>query len=139
MFICTFQERDYDLRYDFCMWIQGQIEDQHDFHKHILFGDESTFTTNGVVSSQNCRWWSDENPNFVIDNNNQYYQKTNVWCGIVNNKLIGPSFFRHNLTGYTYLQFLENELTDFLDKNDVNYGLYMMDVLLILLELFQNG
>lgn len=119
MFICTFQRRDYDLRYDFCMWIQGEIEDQRDFHRHILFGDESTFTTNGVVSSQNCRWWSDENPNFVIDNKNQYYQKTNVWCGIINDKLIGPFFFRQNLTGDTYLHFLENELTDFLDNMSI--------------------
>lgn len=114
-FICTFQERDYNLRYDFSIWVQGKIEEQGDFHRHILFGDESTFTTNGVVSSQNCRWWSSENPNFVIDNKNQYYQKTNVWCGILNDTLIGPFFFRENLTGASYLHFLENVLGDFLD------------------------
>lgn len=114
-FICTFQERDYNLRYDFAIWVQGEIEEQADFHRHILFGDESTFTTNGVVSSQNCRWWSNDNPNFVIDNKNQYYQKTNVWCGILNDTLIGPYFFRENLTGATYLHFLENVLGNFLD------------------------
>ena len=114
-FICTFQERDYDLRYDFSMWIQGEIEEQRDFHRRILFGDESTFTTNGVVSSQNCRWWSDVNPNFIIDNKNQYYQKTNVWCGILNDKLLGPFFFRENLNGDRYLNFLETEIGEFLD------------------------
>ncbi|KAJ8942840.1 hypothetical protein NQ318_022855 [Aromia moschata] len=28
------------------------------FHKRILFSDESTFSTNGVVSSQHCRYWN---------------------------------------------------------------------------------
>lgn len=96
-FICTFQERDYDLRFDFSMWVQGKLEEQGDFHRHILFSDESTFTTNGVVSSQNCRWWADENPNFTIDNRNQYYKKTNVWCGILNDNLIGPFFFSEKI------------------------------------------
>lgn len=115
-FVCTFQERDYDLRFDFSTWIQGEIEERRDFHRHIIFSDESTFTTNGVVSSQNCRWWSQENPNFVIANRNQYYKKTNVWCGILNDKLIGPFFFRDNLTGNNYLNFLQNELGNFIDN-----------------------
>ncbi|KAJ8961568.1 hypothetical protein NQ318_014820 [Aromia moschata] len=28
------------------------------FYKSIIFSDESTFPTNGVVSSQNCRFWA---------------------------------------------------------------------------------
>lgn len=86
--LCTFQERDYDLRYHFSMWIQSEIEEQRDFHRCILIGDESTCTTNGDVSSQHCRWWLDVNRNFIIDNKKQYYQTTNVWCVILNDKLL---------------------------------------------------
>jgi hypothetical protein len=34
----------------------------------------------------------------------------NVWCGILNNKLIGPYFYDGTLTGERYLDFLENIL-----------------------------
>lgn len=111
-FIHTLFERDLDARIDFSFWFQGMIESDRNFAKKVLFTDESTFTSNGIVSSQNCRWWADENPNFTIEARNQYSFKTNVWCGIINTKIIGPYFFRNNLNSARYLQFLSNELMD---------------------------
>jgi len=35
---------------------------------------------------------------------------TNVWCGILNNTLIGPYFYKGTLTGEHYFNFLENIL-----------------------------
>lgn len=40
--------------------VEGEMEETHDSQRHILFGDESIFTINGVVSSQNCRLQLDE-------------------------------------------------------------------------------
>ncbi|GFV99112.1 hypothetical protein TNCV_1510881 [Trichonephila clavipes] len=33
-----------------------------DFHKRILFSDEAQFWLNGYVNKQNCRIWSEANP-----------------------------------------------------------------------------
>lgn len=114
-FIQVLKERDYDARFDFCAWYQGMIEENQNFTRNVLFTDECTFTSNGIVSSQNCRWWADENPHFIVANKDQYRFKVNVWCGIWNHQVIGPYFFRENLNAERYLDFLNNELTLFLD------------------------
>ena len=66
-FVHVLQDRDYDARLDFCFWMEGKREEDRDFFKMIIFTDEATFSSNGVVSSQNCRWWADENQNFAIE------------------------------------------------------------------------
>lgn len=119
-FLHTLQDRDLDARLDFCFWFQGKKEDDPHFGNSILFSDEATFTSNGTVSSQNCRWWADQNPHFLIKCKDQYSFKTNVWCGILNTQIVGPYFFRENLNGVRYLNFLENEISDFLDDLPLN-------------------
>lgn len=115
-FVQVLKERDYDARFYFCAWFQGILEDDGNFPQKILFTDEATFTSNGTVSSQNCRWWATENPNFVIESKDQYSFKTNVWCGILNTQIVGPFFFRENLNARRYLNFLETEVSEFLDN-----------------------
>lgn len=120
-FINTLKERDFDIRLDFSFWYQGQYEENILFPYKILWTDEATFSSNGTVSSQNCRWWSQENPNFTIECRDQYHFKTNVWCGILKDELIGPYFFRVNLTGERYLNFLDNEITEVLDNMPLHH------------------
>ena len=115
-FVHVLQDRDYDARLDFCFWMEGKREEDRDFFKMILFTDEATFSSNGVVSSQNCRWWADENPNFAIEARNQHHFKVNVWCGILNTQIVGPFFFRQNLTSESYLHFLHTEILNFLHE-----------------------
>lgn len=119
-FIQVLRDRDYDARFDFCAWYQGNIEEDSNFPKKIIFSDEATFNSNGTVSSQNCRWWATENPKFTIANKDQYSFKVNVWCGIFRNRLVGPFFFRENLNGESYLHFLKHEFTEFLDNLALN-------------------
>lgn len=119
-FISTLNERDFIPRFDFSVWFQGEIEENPLFPRQILWTDESTFTSNGVVSSQNCRWWAQENPNFIIECKDQYSFKVNVWCGILDNKLIGPFFFRENLNSEKYLHFLNNKIFDVLNRMPLN-------------------
>lgn len=71
-FVHTLQERDLDARLDYCFWFQGIREDDRELQSHIIFTDEATFTSNGVVSSQNLRWWADKTPHFIIEARNQY-------------------------------------------------------------------
>ena len=39
----------------------------------------------------------------------------NVWCGIFNNRIIGPNFYEGTLNGERYLNFLINILPEFLE------------------------
>lgn len=114
-YVQTLQEHEYDNRSEFCFMVQGEIEIDRTFPRKILFTDEATFTTNGVVSSQNCRWWSTGNPKFRINCKNQYSRKINVWCGILNRKIIGPYILRQSLNSERYLEFLNMELENEFD------------------------
>lgn len=62
-------------RLEFCLRIGEKIMDNRRFYKTIIFSDESTFTTNGVPSSQNCRYWSQTYPHFKIANKSKYFKK----------------------------------------------------------------
>lgn len=115
-FVHVLKDRDYDARMDFCAWFQGMIEDNPSFSKKIMFTDEATFSSNGVVSSQNCRWWATDNPKFIIESKDQYSFKVNVWCGIYNCSIIGPFFFYENLNSERYLNFLQAEISNVLDN-----------------------
>lgn len=48
--------------------------------------DLLTFTSNGIISSQHRRWWTDVDPNFTVQTHDQYCFRK--WCGIYKNKII---------------------------------------------------
>ncbi|KAJ8960492.1 hypothetical protein NQ318_013776 [Aromia moschata] len=58
---------DTEARMEFCLWLQGMYLENPDFLQNILYTDEATFTTNGIVSSQNIRMWRENNPHWVIE------------------------------------------------------------------------
>lgn len=120
-FLHTLEAGDTELRMEFCLWMQGMYLENPEFLKRIMYTDEATFTTNGVVSSQNIRLWSEDNPHWVIECKRQYSSKVNVFCGILNEKIIGPYFFYENLNGASFLRFLQNEFTDVLDDLPLDY------------------
>ncbi|KAJ8939857.1 hypothetical protein NQ318_006905 [Aromia moschata] len=68
---------DTEARMEFCLWLQGMYLENPDFLQNILYLDEATFTTNGIVSSQYIRMWSENNPHWVIGCKRQYSSKTN--------------------------------------------------------------
>lgn len=109
-FLHTLEEGDEERRLEYCLWIQGNYLNNRDFLKKVIFTDEATFSTNGVVSSQNSRYWAVENPDWVINCKRQYSQKVNVWCGIFNETIIGPFFFFQNINALHLRQFLNNDL-----------------------------
>ncbi|GFX41658.1 hypothetical protein TNCV_3110541 [Trichonephila clavipes] len=46
---------------------QNEIAVVPDFHKRILFSDEAHFWLNGYVNKQNCRIWSEANPQMYVE------------------------------------------------------------------------
>lgn len=110
-------EGDGVRRVHFCNWLLGKYAEDRDFHKNILFSDESRFTNNGIFNRNNCRYWAEENPHLVREGNFQERFGFNVWAGIKNNMIIGPIIFDGHLTGERYLEFLQNEIGQVLDNN----------------------
>ncbi|GFU35330.1 uncharacterized protein TNCV_2143721 [Trichonephila clavipes] len=61
-----------------------------DFHKRILFSDEAHFWLNGYVNKQNCRIWSEANPQVYVEAP-LHPEKLTVWCALWAGGIIGRS------------------------------------------------
>ncbi|GFS56242.1 hypothetical protein TNCV_2769191 [Trichonephila clavipes] len=62
-------------------WAQNEIAVVPDFHKRILFSDEAHFWLNGYVNKQNCRIWSEANPQVYVETPS-HPEKLTVWCAL---------------------------------------------------------
>ncbi|GFV32127.1 hypothetical protein TNCV_1674161 [Trichonephila clavipes] len=79
-FVATHQN-DHKARRRFVEWAQNEIAIVPDFHKRILFSDEAHFWLNGCVNKQNCRIWSEANPQVYVETP-LHPQKLTVWCAL---------------------------------------------------------
>ncbi|GFW89342.1 putative DD41D transposase [Trichonephila clavipes] len=120
-------QNDHQARRRFVEWAQNEIAVVPDFHKRILFSDEAHFWLNGYVNKQNCRLWSEANP--------QVYVETPLHP----EKLFGPlyglveSFFKndegHNVTVNVdrYRAMITNFLIPELNNHDVQERWFQQD------------
>ncbi|GFU70680.1 uncharacterized protein TNCV_4657401 [Trichonephila clavipes] len=74
-------QNDHQARRRFVEWAQNEIAVIPDFHKQILFSDEAHFWLNGYVNKQNCRIWSEANPQVYVETR-LYPEKLTVWCAL---------------------------------------------------------
>ncbi|GFU11698.1 uncharacterized protein TNCV_3301211 [Trichonephila clavipes] len=65
----------------FVEWAQNEIALVPNFHKRILFSDEAHFWLNGYVNKQNCRIWSEANPQVYVETP-LHPEKLTVWCAL---------------------------------------------------------
>ncbi|GFX37125.1 transposable element Tc3 transposase [Trichonephila clavipes] len=68
-----------DQQRRFVEWAQNEIVVVPDFHKRILLSDEAHFWLNGYVNKQNCRIWSEANPQVYVKTP-LHPEKLTVWC-----------------------------------------------------------
>ncbi|GFV15432.1 hypothetical protein TNCV_4834581 [Trichonephila clavipes] len=71
-------QNDHQARRRFVEWAQNEIAVVPDFHKRILFSDEAHFWLNGYVNKQNCRIWSEANPQVYVETP-LHPEKLTVW------------------------------------------------------------
>ncbi|GFX41867.1 putative transposable element [Trichonephila clavipes] len=94
-------QNDHQARRRFVEWAQNEIAVVPDFHKRILFSDEAHSWLNGYVNKQNCRIWSETNPQVYVEIP-LHPEKLTVWCALWAGGIIGPYFFKndegHNVT-----------------------------------------
>ncbi|GFW86492.1 transposable element Tc3 transposase [Trichonephila clavipes] len=74
-------QNDHQARRRFVEWAQNEIAIVPDFHKRILFSDEAHFWLNGYVNKQNCRIWSEANPEVYVETP-LHPEKLTVWCAL---------------------------------------------------------
>ncbi|GFV29182.1 uncharacterized protein TNCV_4602141 [Trichonephila clavipes] len=74
-------QNDHQARRRFVEWAQNEIAVVPDFHKRIWFSDEAHFWLNGYVNKQNCRIWSEANPQVYVDTP-LHPEKLTVWCAL---------------------------------------------------------
>ncbi|GFX65997.1 hypothetical protein TNCV_14181 [Trichonephila clavipes] len=86
--------------------------------------DEAHFWLNGYVNKQNCRIWSEANPQVYVETP-LYPEKLTVWCALWAGGIIGPYFFKndegHNVTvnGDPYRAMITNFFIPELNNHDV--------------------
>ncbi|GFU26960.1 hypothetical protein TNCV_1151411 [Trichonephila clavipes] len=94
-------QNDHQARRTFVEWAQNEIAVVPDFHKRNLFNKEAHFWLNGYVNKQNCRIWSEANPQVYVETP-LHQEKLTVWCALWAGGIIGPYFFKndegHNVT-----------------------------------------
>ncbi|GFX90203.1 transposable element Tcb1 transposase [Trichonephila clavipes] len=85
-------QNDHQATRRFVEWAQNEIAVVPDFHKRILFSDEAHFWLNGYVNKQNCRIWTEANPQVYVETP-LHPEKLTVWCALWAGGIIGPYFF----------------------------------------------
>ncbi|GFX64268.1 putative DD41D transposase [Trichonephila clavipes] len=100
LFGLAIHQNDHQERRRFVEWAQNEIAVVPDFHKRILFSDEAHFWLNGYVNKQNCRIWSEANPQVYVEIP-LHPETLTVWCALWAGGIIGPYFKNdegHNVT-----------------------------------------
>ncbi|GFY05160.1 hypothetical protein TNCV_3270321 [Trichonephila clavipes] len=72
-------QNDHQARRRFDEWAQNEMAVVPDFHKRILFSDEAHFWLKCYVNKQNCRIWSEANPQVYVETP-LHPEKLTVWC-----------------------------------------------------------
>ncbi|GFW95803.1 DUF4817 domain-containing protein [Trichonephila clavipes] len=125
-------QNDHQARRRFVEWAQNEIAIVPDFHKRILFSDEAHFWLNGYVNKQNCRTWSEANPQVYVETP-LHPEKLTVWCALWAVGIIGPYFFKndegHNVTvnGDRYRAMITKFFIPELNNHDVQELWFQQD------------
>ncbi|GFW62286.1 transposable element Tc3 transposase [Trichonephila clavipes] len=125
-------QNNHQARRRFVEWAQNEIAVVPDFHKRILFSDEAHFWLNGYVNKQNCRIWSEANPQAYVETP-LHPEKLTVWCALWAGGIIGPYFFKndegHNVTvnGDRYRAMITNFFIPELNNHDVQELWFQQD------------
>ncbi|GFV36511.1 uncharacterized protein TNCV_2260301 [Trichonephila clavipes] len=95
-------QNDHQARRRFVEWAQNEIAVVPDFHKRILVSDEAYFWLNGYVNKQNCRIWSEANPqvdeghNVTVNGDRYRASITNFFIPELNNHDVQEQWFQQD-------------------------------------------
>lgn len=103
-------------RITFCRWLCNAYGNDAQILRKIIWSDESSFSNRGMFNRKNMHYWSEENLFFNDPRNPQVRFSTNVWCGLIGSRIVGPVFYEGTLSGRRYIEFvISGVLAEFLD------------------------
>lgn len=111
------KETDYEARERFSADMLCCLNDDPELLSHILFSDEAYFYLDRSVVSKNVRYWSNQNPHIYCQHPLQA-QRVLVWCGMSEDRIIGPYFFETPVNRANYLQMLRSYLVPALRRRN---------------------
>ena len=74
-------------------WALGKRAEDPLLNRNIVFSDEAHFWLNVYVNKQNCRFWSEDQPE-ELQKLPMHLEKVTVWCGLWAGGIIGSYFFK---------------------------------------------
>lgn len=93
-------------------------QDRRLFNK-IVWTDESVFSTGLKFNRKNSHIWAQENPRSTRQVKRSGRSSVNVWCGILNDTVIGPIFFDGSLNGERYFNLVQEVTQNLPRDNDI--------------------
>ncbi|GFU96281.1 putative DD41D transposase [Trichonephila clavipes] len=96
------------------------------------YNDEAHFWLNGYVNKQNCRIWSEANPQVYVETP-LHPEKLTVWCALWAGGIIGPYFFKNDeghiftVNGDRYRSMITNFFIPELNNHDVQELWFQQD------------
>lgn len=99
---------DPQRRLEFCNWFRRKLRNDNNFSCKIIWGDETSFTNKGIFNRRNKHFYATNNPHLIQEVRPQVRFSLNLWCGLIDNKLLGPYFIQGNLNAQKYVDILED-------------------------------
>lgn len=92
-------------------------QNDNGFFNKILMSDECVITRDGALNTRNEHHYSETNPHAKKIVKSQTRFKLTVWCGLLNNRLVGPHFFEGNVDTDSYLDLLQDHLEQYVEES----------------------
>jgi hypothetical protein len=96
------------------------MEENETFSRCLIFSNEATFHLSGKVNCHNMRIWGTAHPNATTEHERDL-PKLYVFCAIFLTKIYGPFFAETTVSGFSYLNMLENWLFPQLNQDSDDY------------------
>ena len=84
-------------RWSFVIGSGASYGSDNNFSCKIIWGDETSFTNKGIFNRRNKHFYATNNPHLIQEVRPQVRFSLNLWCGLIDNKLLGPYFIQGNL------------------------------------------
>jgi hypothetical protein len=96
---------DHEARLHFCEWLTEVLHHDDEFLDRCFFSDEAWFHLSGYVNTQNCRFWSGDNPH-LIHESPLHAQKLGVWAAMSGQRIF-VLFFDTTVNSQVYCGFVD--------------------------------
>ena len=106
-----FPENDCTQRVNFVNWVLNSFEKHAGLVNRIILTDEAMFLVPGHLNRQTNRMRAQKNISWMAETNVQDDPKIMVFGGIWGDLVIGPYFFESTVTGVSFREMIEKEVS----------------------------